>query len=203
MYSGCGYGKCLPRSASAASVLTRHTKNFIVVRNVLSSHHFGTFVQPFWVCMMHVWKGNRKELQMEISSFQQQSKPQPTSHSLGVKLRLCTSASSDRRCWILHRVFWDQQVLEMKAMALSWLYLPQERTQVPASLGTALPVACEPSLTYCSLGWPPYFVWRWLWERSLLCIKALLCHLMMGERTAPGLFCSQHKPQCHICLWLH
>lgn len=88
-------------------------------------------------------------------------------------------------------------------MALSWLYLPQERAQVPTSLGTALPFASELSLRCCSLGWPPYFVWRWLWERSLTRIKALLCHLLIGERTRPGLFCSQHKSWCYICLWLH
>lgn len=164
------------------------------------SVHLCSLSEFVW-CMF--WKGNRKELQMEISSCQQQNKPQTTSHSLGVKPRLCTLASSDRRCWILHRVFWNQQVLEMKEMALSWLYLPQERAQVPTALGTALPFASELSLRCCSLGWPPYFVWRWLWERSLTRIKALLCHLLIGERTRPGLFCSQHKSWCYICLWLH
>lgn len=91
----------------------------------------------------------------------------------------------------------------VKGITLSWLYLPQERAQVPASLGTALPVASELSLRCCSLGWPPFFAWRWLWERSLPSRKALLCYWLMGERTRPGLFCSQHKSQCHICLWLH
>lgn len=73
---------------------------------------------------------------MEISSHQQQSKPQPTSHSMGGKLGQCASASSDRETLnFTHSLLKSASAGDtVKEVTLSWLYLPQERAQAQAQV---------------------------------------------------------------------